>query len=194
MEQVVLITLSVVGLLAVASSFAFAFLRRRDNRFRSVRLAIFAAVVTFVFTTACVVAVTRIFYFSSLGRASSTGIQVVFTSQTYDPRTGLFGLDGSVSGLKPEQQLWIFFRDAQRDHHFLALAPCDILPQNRFSCHKIATGAPRPAESGIKGFIAAAMPEAVAVLRQSNSGSPGTVDLYQLPRGATRISQISVGS
>lgn len=195
MERVVLVALSVVGVIAVMSSFIFAFFRRKDDRFRSVRLAIFAAVVTFVFATACFVAITRLFYFGSSGRAPSVaGVQAVFTSQTYDPRTGLFGLDGSVSGLKPEQELWVFFRDAQRSHSFLALAPCSILPENRFSCQKIATRAPSPAEPNIKGFIVAAMPAAAAVLRQSNSGSPGTVDLHQLPRGATLVSQISIGS
>lgn len=195
MERVVLVALSVVGVLVVASSFFFAFFRRKNDRSRSVRLAIFAAVVTFVVATAAFISVVRMFYFDSLGQArSATGIQTVFISQTYDPRTGLFGLDGSVSGLQPEQELWIVFRNAQRGHHLLALAPCSILSENRFSCQKIATGAPRPAEPNIKGFIVAAMPGAAAVLRQSNSGSPKAVDLHQLPRGAMLISQISLGS
>lgn len=195
MQRVVLVILAAIGVLAVVGASIFAFARRKGDRLRSARLAVFTAVVTFVAATAGFVALTRIHYFDALGRAPSTaGIQVVFTSQTYDPETALFNLNGFVRGLRPEQELWIVFRGERRDHLFPAPAPCGILPENRFSCQQSITGTLTPGTAKVKGFLVAAIPKAAAIFRQYDSGSLGTAGLRELPDGATLVSQISVGS
>jgi hypothetical protein len=194
MEGVVLVVLVVVGVLAVASVSIFAFSRRKNDRLRSVRLAAFAAVVTFVAATAGFVVLTRVHHFYTLGRPSpSAGVHVVFTSQTYNPESSLFSLNGSVRGLKPRQELWIVFRGAQRDHLFPASAPCVILPQSQLSCQQNLTGTLNPEVANIKGFLVAAPPKAAAMFRRYDSGSLGTAGLHELPDGATLVSQISVG-
>ncbi|MBV9162218.1 MAG: hypothetical protein JO309_06990 [Pseudonocardiales bacterium] len=195
MTQVVLVILAAVGILAVLGAFIFAFARRKDDRPRSLRLAVFVAVVTFVVATAGFIAFTRVHYFDSSGRARSTAdIKIVFTSQTYDPGTALFSLNGFVRGLRPGQELWVVFRGARRNHLFPAPAPCGILPENRFSCQQTITGTLSPVVANVKGFVVAAIPEAAATFRQYNSGSLGTAGLRELPDGATLISPISVGS
>lgn len=194
MERVVLVILVVVGALAIASTSIFAFARRKSGRLRSVRLAVFAAVVTFVVATAGFVALTRAHYFDKLGTPQSTaGIHVVFTSQTYDPETSLFSLHGFVRGLKPGQEIWIVFRGARRDRLFPAPAPCGISPENQFSCQQILTGTLNPGVANVKGFVVVSIPKAAVMFRQYNSGSLGTVGLHELPDGATLVSQISVG-
>lgn len=194
MEGVVLTILVIVGVLAVACTCIFAFVGRKNDRLRSVRLTVLAAVVTFVVATAGFVALTRSRYFDTLSHSSSTaGVHVIFTSQTYNPETFLFSLNGSVRGLKPRQELWIVFRGAQRNHLFPASAPCAILPENRLSCQQNLTGTLNPEVTNVKGFVVAATPKAAAMFRQYDSGSLGTVGLHELPDGATLVSQISVG-
>ncbi len=194
MEGVVLVILVVVGALAVTSASIFAFARRNNDRLRSVRLAVFAAVVTCVAATAGFVTLTRVHYFDTLGHPPSTaGVHVVFTSQTYDPGTSLFSLNGFVRGLKPEQELWIVFRGVQRDHLFPAPAPCVILPADQLSCRQSLTGTLRPGTTNVKGFVVAVVPKAAAMFRKYDSGSLGTTGLHELPDGATLVSQISVG-
>ncbi|MBV8540899.1 MAG: hypothetical protein JO364_01525 [Pseudonocardiales bacterium] len=195
MEGVVLVILAVVGALAVVSTSIFAFARRNSDRPRSVRLAVFAAVMTFVVATAGFVALARAHYFDTLGRPHSTaGIQVVFTSQTYDPGTALFSLNGVVRGLKPGQDLWVVFRNAQQDHIFPAPAPCGIQPGGLFSCRQRLTGRLSPEVTNVRGSVVAATPQAAATFMEYNSGPRGTTGLRELPDGATRVSQISVGS
>jgi hypothetical protein len=194
MEEMVLVILVVAGALAVASVCIFAFVRRKNDRLRSVRLTVLAAVMTFVAATAGFVALTRAHYFDTLGHPpSTTGVHVVFTSQTYDPGTSLFSLNGSVRGLRPEQELWIVFRGAQRAHLFPAPAPCVISPANQLSCQQNLTGALSPGVVNVKGFVVAAAPKAAAMFRQYDSGALGTAGLHELPDGATLVSQISVG-
>jgi hypothetical protein len=195
MERVVLVILVAVGVLTVVGAFFFAFARRKDDRRRSVRLAVFAAVVSFVVATAGFVALTHVRYFDASRRTHSpAGIQVVFTSQTYDPGTALFSLNGLVRGLRPEQQLWVVFRGAQRDRLFPAPAPCNILPKGRFSCQQNITGTLGPGVVNAKGFVVAVVPAAAAIFKQYASGSLGTAGLHELPDGAAVVSQISVGS
>jgi hypothetical protein len=195
MEQVVLAILAVVGALAVGTAFIFAFSRRNNDLHRSARLAIFAAVVTFVAATAGFIIATRIFYFDASRHAPSpSGIQVIVTLQTYNPQTNLFSLDGSIRGLKPEQEIWLVFRSAQRDLPFPAPAPCNIFSENLFSCQRILTGTPGPATPNVKGFLVAAVPKAAAVFRKYNSGSLGTAGLHDLPDGAILISKVCLGS
>jgi hypothetical protein len=193
--MVVLVILVAVGVLAVVGAFFFAFSRRTDDRRRSVRLAVFAAVVSFVVATAGFITLAHVRYFDAARRTHSpAGIQVVFTSQTYDPETALFGLNGLVRGLKPEQQLWVVFRGARRDHLFPAPAPCTILPEGRFSCQQSITGTLGPGATNMKGFVVAVVPAAAAIFKRYASGSLGTVGLHGLPDGAAVVSQISVGS
>jgi hypothetical protein len=195
MEKIVLVVLVAVGVLAVVGAFFFAFYRRTDDRRRSVRLAVFAAVVSFVVATTGFIALTHVRYFDASRRTpSSVGIQVVFTSQTYDPETALFGLNGLVRGLKPGQQLWVVFRGARRDHLFPAPAPCNILPEGRFNCQQSITGTLGPRATNMKGFVVAVFPAAAAIFKQYASGSLGTAGLPELPDGAAVVSQISVGS
>lgn len=196
MEGVVLAILVVVGVLAVVSVSIFAFAQRKNDRLRSVRLAAFAAVVTFVAATAGFVVLTRVYHFYSHGLSrpsSSAGVHVIFTSQTYNPETSLFVLNGFVRGLKPDRELWIVFRGTQRDHLFPASAPCAVLPENQLSCQQNLIGILNPESANVKGFLVSAAPKAAAVLRQYDSGSLGTVGLREFPDGATLVSQISVG-
>lgn len=194
MEGVVLVVLVVVGVLAVASVSIFAFARRKNDRLRSVRLAAFAAVMTFVAATAGFVVLTRVHHFYTLGRPSpNAGVHAVFTSQTYNPENSLFSLNGFVRGLKPGQELWIVFRGAQRNHFFPAPAPCVVLPENQLGCQQNLTGTLNPEVTDVKGFLIVVTPKAAVMFRQYDSGSLGTVGLHELPDGATLVSQISVG-
>jgi hypothetical protein len=194
MEGVVLAILVVVGVLAVASACIFAFVRRKNRRLRSVRLAVLAAVVTFVVATAGFVTFARARYFDTLVHPPPTaGVHVVFTSQTYNPENFLFSLNGFVRGLKSGQELWIVFRGAQRNHLFPAPEPCVILPENQLGCQQNLTGTLNPAVTNIKGFLVVATPKAATMFRQYDSGSLGTAGLHELPDGATLVSQISVG-
>lgn len=194
MEGAVLVILVVVGVVALASVSIFAFARRKIDRLRSVRLAVFAAVVTFVAATSGFVILARVHYFDTLGRPPSTaGAHVVFTSQTYNPGNSLYSLNGLVRGLNSDQNLWIVFRGAQRGHLLPAPVPCVILPDNQFSCQQILTGTLDPGVANVKGFVVVANPQATTMLRRYGSGSLRTPGLRQLPDGATLVSQISVG-
>lgn len=199
MERAVVIVLAVVGILAVAGACFFAFARRKDDHLRSVRLAVLAAVISFVVATAGFVAFTHRHYAGAWHRESSpvgthAGIHVVFTSQTYDPQTALFSLQGIVRGSEPEQQLWVVFHGARRDRFFPAPAPCTISPEGNFSCQQNIAGTLNPGVVDTKGWIVTVAPEAADVFRQYTSGSAGTAGLRRLPDGVTVISQISVGS
>ena len=197
MQRAILPILAVVGLLVVVGAFIFAFSRRKKNdQLRSVRLAVFSAVVTFVVATAVFISIARVHHFNSLGGASSTtGIQVFLTSQTYDPGTAQFSLNGVARGLRPEQELWIVFRGPQRDRlYFPAPAPCGILPESRFSCQEVITENLSPEPAKVRGYLVAAVPEAAAIFTRYHSGPRGTGGLHELPDGATVISQISIGS
>jgi hypothetical protein len=68
MIKIVLVTLFVVGSLAVVSAFVFAFTRREGDRFYSIRMAIFAVVLTFVLATSGLIVVGRMFYFHDIRR------------------------------------------------------------------------------------------------------------------------------
>ena len=195
MQRVILPVLVVVGLLIVVGAFKFAFSRRSNDQLRSVRLAVFAAVVTFVAATAVFIAIARAHHFKSLsGASATTGIQVFFTSQTYDPGAAQFSLNGVARGLRPEQELWVVFRGPQRDRlYFPAPIPCGILPESRFSCQEVIAGNLGPGPAKVRGYLVAATPEAVDIFRRYNSGSLGTGGLHELPDGATVISQISIG-
>lgn len=194
MERAVLAILAAVGALALAGASIFAFARRNNHRLRSVRLAVFAGVVTFVAATTSFIVLARVHYFDALGHQNHTGIHVVFTSQTYNLGTALFSLDGSVRGLRPGRELWIVFRGAQEGHFFPASAPCDTLPNDLFSCRQSLTGNLSPAVMKVRGYVVVATPGAAAIFRRYNSGSLGTTGLPELPGGATQISQISVGA
>ncbi|MGH3856607.1 MAG: hypothetical protein ACRDR6_24605 [Pseudonocardiaceae bacterium] len=194
MEGIVLVILVAFGALAVAGASIFTFARRKNHHPRSVRIAVFSAVVTFVVATAGFVTLASGHHFDSLGRPASTGIQVVFTSQTYDPGTAVFSLNGSVRGLKPGQELWTVFRGAPRGPLFPAPAPCGISSDNLFSCQQILRGTLSPGLANMKGFVVAAVPGAADTFRQYNSGSLGTIGLQELPDGTTQISQISIGN
>ncbi|MGH3827790.1 MAG: hypothetical protein ACRDQX_11550 [Pseudonocardiaceae bacterium] len=194
MEGIVLVVLVTVGALALVGASVFAFARRKNHRPRSVRLAVFSAVVTFVAATAGFVTLARGHRFDALGRPPSTGIQVVFTSQTYDPGTAQFSLNGSVRGLQPGQEIWTVFRATPRGRLFPAPAPCGISSDNLFSCQQILRGTLSPGLVNVKGFVVAAIPGADDTFRQYNSGSLGTTGLQELPDGTTQVSQISVGN
>jgi hypothetical protein len=196
MVRAVLAVLFVAGFLAVVVAFIFAFIRK-DGRPYSMRMAIFAVVLTFVFATFGLIAVGRVFYFHRVTDASTpTTVRVVFASQTYDLQSGLFGVAGSVQGLAPGQQLWVVFRDSHYDRLFPAQTPCDLLPDNRFNCSGIPTGAPSPSRPNVKGFLIAATPNAAAAIsRLGTSGlSPRQGSTYQLPKGLTLISKITIGN
>jgi len=195
MERAVVIILAVVGVLAVAGACIFAFVRRKDDHLRSVRLAVLAAVISFVVATAGFVAFTHRHYADAWHRESSpAGIHVVYTSQTYDPQTALFRLHGIVRGSKPEQQLWVVFHSARRDRFFPAPAPCTISSEGDFSCQQNIADTLSPGVADTKGSIVAVPPEAADVFRQYASGSRGTAGWHRLPDGATEVSHISVGS
>ncbi|HEY3689526.1 MAG TPA: hypothetical protein VGL46_04395 [Pseudonocardiaceae bacterium] len=197
MVIVVLAALFVAGFLAVGGAFVFAFSRRKINRSYSVRMAVFVVVLTFVLATFGFIVAGRMFFFHSTRNASSSAtVQVVFTSQTYDLQSGLFSLEGSVRGLGSGQELWVVFRDSQSDRLFPAQAPCAVLPDNRFSCLRIPTGALNPSKPNVKGFMVAAAPRAAAAIfrRDASELSPRTVSLYGLPDGATLVSKIAIGS
>jgi hypothetical protein len=197
MIRVVLVALFVVGSLAVMSAFIFAFTRRKGDRFYSMRMAIFAVVLTFVLATSGLIVVGRMFYFHDMRRNTPppAAAQVVFTSQTYDLQSGLFSLEGSVWGLGPGQQLWVVFRSSQQDRLFPAQFPCEILSKNRFSCLRISTGALSPSKPNVKGFIVAAEPGVATNFRWGTSeSSPGAAGLHRLPDGVTLVSKIAIGS
>jgi hypothetical protein len=196
MQRAILPILAAVGVLVVVGAFRFAFSRRKDDQLRSMRLAVFSAVVTFVAATAVFIAIARVHHFNpSGGMSSTTGIQILFTSQTYDPGTARFSLNGVARGLKPEQELWVVFRGPQRDRlYFPAPTPCGILPENQFSCQQVITGNLSPGTAKVRGLLIAAVPEVADIFRRYNSGSLGTAGLHELPDGATVVSQISIGS
>ncbi len=195
MQRAILPILAVVGTLVVVGAFIFAFSRRKDDRLRSVRLAVFSAVVTFVAATAVFIAIARAHYSNAWGGTSSTtGIQAFFTSQTYDPGTAQFSLTGVARGLKPGQELWVVFRSPQRDRlYFPAPTSCDILPENRFSCQEVIAGNLSLGLVKVRGYLIAAAPGAADIFRRYNSGSLGTAGLHELPDDATVVSQISIG-
>ncbi|MGH3829585.1 MAG: hypothetical protein ACRDRS_03890 [Pseudonocardiaceae bacterium] len=193
MRGIFLIVLAAAGALAVVGASIFAFSRRENHRPQSARVAVFSAVVTFVAATAGFVTLAHGHHFDALGRPPSTGIRVVFTSQTYDPETALFSLNGSVRGLRPGQELWTVFRGAPRGPLFPAPAPCGISSDNLFSCQQSLRGTLSPERANMKGFVVAAIPGAADTFRQYNSGSLGTTGLQELPDGTTKVSQISVG-
>lgn len=195
MQRSILPILAAVGILVVVGAFIFAFSRRKDDRLRSVRLAVFSAVVTLVAATAVFIVIARAHHFnSSSGASSATGIQAFFISQTYDPETAHFSLTGVARGLKPGQELWVVFRSPQRDRlYFPAPTPCDILPEDRFSCQEVIAGNLSPGPVKVRGYLIAAAPGAADLFRRYNSGSIGTAGLHEIPDDATVISQISIG-
>jgi hypothetical protein len=196
MVRAVLATLFVAGFLAVVVAFIFAF-TRKDSRPYSMRMAIFAVVLTFVFATFGLIAVGRVFYFHRATDTSTpTTVHVVFTAQTYDLQSGLFSVTGSVQGLTPGQQLWVVFRDSHYDRLFPAQTPCELLPNNKFACSGIPTGAPSPRRPNVKGFLITAAPDATAAIpRLGTSGlTPRQGNTYQLPKGLTLISKITIGN
>jgi hypothetical protein len=196
MVSAVLATLFVAGFLAVVGAFIFAFIRKNSRPY-SVRMAILAVVLTFVLATFGVIVAGRMFYFHRLSAASSpTATRVIYTSQTYDLQSGLFTLEGSVRGLSRGQQLWVVFRDSRSDRLFPAKAPCATLPGDRFSCSRIATGAPTSTRPNVKGFIVAVAPGAsAAVLRLDVSGlSLEKGNVHRLPDGVTLIGKVTIGN
>lgn len=197
MVKIVFVALFVVGFIAIVAAFAFAFTRRKGYRSYSMRMAVFVVVLTFVLATLGLIVAGRIFYFhGTRNAATSTTVRAVFTSQTYDLRSGLFNLEGSVWGLAPGWRLWVVFRDSRSDRLFPAQSPCEVLPENRFSCLQISTGAPSPNEPNVKGFLITAAPGvSAAILRGDTTSSPSRpVNFHRLPDGVALVGKIAIGS
>lgn len=197
MVKIVFVALFVTGFIAIAAAFAFAFTRRKGCRSYSIRMAVFVVVLTFVLATLGLIVAGRMFYFQGTrNAATSTTVRVVFTSQSYDLRSGFFNLEGSVWGLTPGWRLWVVFRDSRSNRLFPAQSPCEILPENRFSCSRISTGAPKPSEPNVKGFLIAAAPGvSAAILRSDTTALPsGAVNFRRLPDGVALVGKIAMGN